>query len=42
MIQVLAASFLMVAADGSAKAATAELYKTHCQSCHMGIRRSSP
>lgn len=36
MIQVLAVSFLMIAADGTAKPpATAELYKTHCQSCHM-------
>lgn len=36
MIQVLAAAVLMIASDGKAKPpATAELYKTHCQSCHM-------
>lgn len=36
MIQLLAASWLLLAADGPAKPpATAELYKTHCQSCHM-------
>ena len=36
MIQVLAASLLMtIAAAAPDKAAVAELYKTHCQSCHM-------
>src|SRR5687767_2173337 len=36
MIQALAASLLMIAADTPGKApAVAELYKTHCQSCHM-------
>jgi mono/diheme cytochrome c family protein len=37
MIQALAASFVMVvAADAPAKAPpVTEVYKTHCQSCHM-------
>ena len=35
MIQVLAASLLTIAAAAPDKAAVAELYKTHCQSCHM-------
>lgn len=40
MILPLAASLLIVAADGAPKpaakpSATAALYKTHCQSCHM-------
>jgi mono/diheme cytochrome c family protein len=37
MILALAAALLTVAADGAAKPppSTAELYKTHCQSCHM-------
>src|SRR5688572_20613714 len=36
MIQALAASLVMMAADGAAKAPpVAEVYKTHCQSCHM-------
>lgn len=36
MIQALAASFLMIAAAAPEKAPpVAEVYKTHCQSCHM-------
>jgi mono/diheme cytochrome c family protein len=36
MIQALAASMLMIAANAAEKSApVAELYKTHCQSCHM-------
>lgn len=35
MIQVLAASLLTIGAAVPDKAAVAELYKTHCQSCHM-------
>ena len=36
MIHALAASFLMVAAAATQKAPpVAEVYKTHCQSCHM-------
>ena len=36
MIQALAASFLMVAAAATEKAPpVAEVYKTHCQACHM-------
>ncbi len=36
MIQTLAASFLMIAAAAPEKPPpVAELYKTHCQSCHM-------
>ena len=35
MIQVLAASLLTIAAAAPDKAAVAELYKTHCQACHM-------
>ena len=36
MIQALAASFLMIAAAATEKAPpVAEVYKTHCQSCHM-------
>jgi len=36
MIQALAAVVSMLAVDGTAKpTATADLYKTHCQSCHM-------
>ena len=36
MIQALAASLLMIAAAAPEKAPpAAELYKTHCQSCHM-------
>jgi mono/diheme cytochrome c family protein len=36
MIQALAASLLMVAAAATEKAPpVAEVYKTHCQSCHM-------
>jgi mono/diheme cytochrome c family protein len=42
MILVLAASLMAMAADGAAAkppaakpSATAALYKTHCQSCHM-------
>jgi mono/diheme cytochrome c family protein len=36
MIQALAASVLMLAANAPQKAPpVAEVYKTHCQSCHM-------
>ncbi len=36
MVQALAASFLMIAAAAPEKSpAVAEVYKTHCQSCHM-------
>jgi cytochrome c oxidase cbb3-type subunit III len=36
MVQALAASIWMVAAAGAEKAPpVAELYQTHCQSCHM-------
>lgn len=36
MIQTLAASFLMIAAAAPEKPPpVAELYKTHCQACHM-------
>jgi mono/diheme cytochrome c family protein len=34
MIQALAASFLMMAAAATTPP-VAEVYKTHCQSCHM-------
>lgn len=35
MIQALAASLLMNAAAPAAATPVADLYKTHCQSCHM-------
>jgi mono/diheme cytochrome c family protein len=36
MIQALAASLLLIAAAAPEKATpVAEVYKTHCQSCHM-------
>lgn len=36
MIQALAASFLLIAAAAAEKAPpVAEVYKTHCQACHM-------
>jgi mono/diheme cytochrome c family protein len=35
MIQALAASFLMIAAAPEKAPPAAEVYKTHCQSCHM-------
>ena len=36
MIEALAASFLMMAAAATEQAPpVAEVYKTHCQSCHM-------
>ena len=34
MILALAATLLAAAADGGAKPSAADLYQTHCQSCH--------